>query len=192
MNMSKYHFVLIRDKRSTSSGTWYLTGDSLDVIMEHFKKYVGTEMKEGIKQMFARKTGTVGHYTNHFAGLIDMVSCIKEESCLQTAIELENELLRNRIKFFKKGIIQYFNTSLQTFLLSDSCEIVDEVYKDTLVFPHEEKPSINDIRFLQWSDGIHYYAKIGKIDIIDKNGNQKWDTKAEAEEAAKWYIESNY
>lgn len=190
--MSKYHFVLIRDKRSTSSGTWYLTGDSLDVIMEHFKKYVGTEMKEGIKQMFARKTGTVGHYTNHFAGLIDMVSCIKEESCLQTAIELENELLRNRIKFFKKGIIQYFNTSLQTFLLSDSCEIVDEVYKDTLVFPHEEKPSINDIRFLQWSDGIHYYAKIGKIDIIDKNGNQKWDTKAEAEEAAKWYIESNY
>lgn len=53
--MSKYHFVLIRDKRNTSSGTWYLTGDSLDVIMEHFKKYVGTEMKEGINKCLREK-----------------------------------------------------------------------------------------------------------------------------------------
>ena len=40
-----------------------------------------------------------------------------------------------------------------------------------------------------WEGGQHYYAKIGKLDVLDKNGNQKWNTKEETIEAAKWYIE---
>ena len=40
--------------------------------------------------------------------------------------------------------------------------------------------------------GKHWYAKIGKLDVVDKDNNQKLDTKEEAETAAKWYIEKNW
>ncbi len=39
-------------------------------------------------------------------------------------------------------------------------------------------------------NGNHWYAKIGKLDIKDKDNNMKWNTKAEAEAAAKWFIEN--
>ena len=34
-----------------------------------------------------------------------------------------------------------------------------------------------------------WYAKIGKRDVYDSEGNMKWDTKDEAEKAAKWFLE---
>ena len=40
-----------------------------------------------------------------------------------------------------------------------------------------------------YKTGEHYYAKIGKLDVVDEQGNQKWNTKREAEAAARWYIE---
>lgn len=43
-------------------------------------------------------------------------------------------------------------------------------------------------RFIQWEGGIHWYAKIGDEDII-VDGKQKWDTKREAEIAAKKFLE---
>lgn len=46
----------------------------------------------------------------------------------------------------------------------------------------EEKP-----RFIQWNGGTHWYAKIGDEDIV-VDGKQKWDTKTEAEAAAKEYM----
>lgn len=33
------------------------------------------------------------------------------------------------------------------------------------------------------------FVKIGNLDVLDKDNNQKWNTKEEAEKAAKWYIE---
>lgn len=51
---------------------------------------------------------------------------------------------------------------------------------------------MKDVRYMQWNihgnKGTHWYAKIGNLDIKDKDGNMKWDTKPEAENAARWYI----
>lgn len=61
-----------------------------------------------------------------------------------------------------------------------------------MVYPHEAKPSLNEVKYMTWYGGKHWYAKIGKIDIVDRDNNQKWNTRKEAEEAAKWYIETFY
>ena len=37
--------------------------------------------------------------------------------------------------------------------------------------------------------GVHWYAKIGNEDVRDKAGNMKWNTKEEAEEAARWFCQ---
>ena len=52
---------------------------------------------------------------------------------------------------------------------------------------HRPKKEIEETRFLQWPKGTHWYAKIGVIDVVDKEGNMKWDTKEEAERASKWF-----
>lgn len=45
-----------------------------------------------------------------------------------------------------------------------------------------------EVRYLQWPNGKHWYAKIGNDDVVDAQGNQKWSTKKEAEKAAEWFL----
>ena len=50
---------------------------------------------------------------------------------------------------------------------------------------------IDDVKFIMWNGGKHWYAKIGKLDVV-VNGIQKWNTKEEATKAAKQYINENW
>ena len=52
---------------------------------------------------------------------------------------------------------------------------------DRLVFPG------STIKILQWPKGIHWYAKIGHVDIV-VDGEQKWNTREQAEKAAQEYL----
>lgn len=54
----------------------------------------------------------------------------------------------------------------------------------------ENKMIIKDARYIQWDNGIHWYVKVGKFDVVDKDNNQKWNTKKEAQEATKWFIKN--
>lgn len=188
-----YHFIKVKSKdKDDSEGTWLLEADSLHVIHEHFKKYVGAEIKQGIKEIISRISGKIGHYSNKFASIVDMMMQISNEPYLVVATRLENEMLQTRLKGYVDGIEQYLSDSLSVIIMSPHLEIIDEEYKDKMVFPHEERPTLDDVKYMTWYGGKHYYAKIGKIDIVDKDNNQKWNTKKEAEEAAKWYIENYY
>lgn len=52
----------------------------------------------------------------------------------------------------------------------------DVIEKDNYVYPDTKA----DIRIIQWGGGTHYYAKVGRRDVVDAEGNQKWDTEEEA------------
>lgn len=41
----------------------------------------------------------------------------------------------------------------------------------------------------RWPDGTHFYAKVGKLDVVDDDGNVKWNTYKKAMKAAKKFIE---
>ena len=71
-------------------------------------------------------------------------------------------------------------------------EIVETYYNDKLEYPDFKKPTLDDVRFIQWNGGKHWYAKVNKEDVTDEFGRQKWNTKDEAEKAAKWYIAKYY
>ena len=188
-----YHFVKVKTKGDEDSkGTWLLEADSLRVINEHFKKYVGAEIKQGMKEIISRINGKVGHYTNSFASTVDTIMQFGEKPYLVVATELENEMLQTRIKGYLNDRKQYLSDSLSVIIMSPHLEIIDEEYKDEMVYPHEAKPSLNEVKYMTWYGGKHWYAKIGKIDIVDRDNNQKWNTRKEAEEAAKWYIETFY
>jgi hypothetical protein len=40
-------------------------------------------------------------------------------------------------------------------------------------------------------DKKYCFVKIGKLDVINENNNQKWNSKEDAKKAAEWYIEKN-
>lgn len=61
-------------------------------------------------------------------------------------------------------------------------------WKDSLEYPEPEVYTDKDIRYIQWKDGSHWYVKIGKYDVVDENGNQKWNTRNEAINAAYNYL----
>ncbi|MHA1437905.1 MAG: hypothetical protein ACTSPD_10040 [Promethearchaeota archaeon] len=60
--------------------------------------------------------------------------------------------------------------------------IIEKQKTNQFIFPNE-KYTEKDIRIIKWENGTHYYAKIGRIDVFI-DGEQKWDTKKEAQEKA--------
>lgn len=105
------------------------------------------------------------------------------------------------MKDMMDGRISAWNSGLRCFYPEDGFRcisfddrfstIYDEVYKDSIVFPDIDRPTIEDVNFMQWDGGKHWYAKIGKIDVV-VNGEQKWNTKDEAIKAAKKFINENW
>ena len=72
----------------------------------------------------------------------------------------------------------------------DDQEITDERFSEELIYPIEAQYNFDDVRYIQWPDGKHWYAKVGNFDICDKEGNYKWNTKEEAMNAAKKFCNS--
>ena len=55
-----------------------------------------------------------------------------------------------------------------------------------------KKELIEKSKIKKWQNGSHYFAKLpDKTDVV-VDGNVKWDTYEEAQEAVKKYVESNY
>lgn len=193
MEKKEYTFVRIRNKNEkNSNGSWYLLGDSIETIKEHFNTYGKAYFKEGVDDFIAwLDRGKVGHYKSKFAYLIDITSQLRNKPWIIVATELENEILRSRLNCYFKEETQYLGREMAVLIDNPLIEILETRVKNELVYPDDEKLSLADVRYLQWNYGKHWYAKIGKFDIIDEYNNQKWNTKEEAEEAAKWYIDNS-
>ena len=191
---NKFHFVRIADKFNPKINKWYLKPDSLEALLEHWNRYGGGEMKEGIQQITERikyrSAGRIApHFTSYWGSLVEMTAEMKNISLLESACQLENKLFNDRLNMFLKGEEFYLTEGLTVFKLLDCvAEIVEEVYKDEMIYPDNNTHSIENVRYLQWEGGKHWYAKVGKIDIVDKEGNQKWNSKEEAERAVKEYF----
>lgn len=201
-----YKFVKIKKGNSDKDGIWYFKPQSEEQVKEHFKTVFGREIKDGVRDRFEGthliedKNEPDGfwvyneHPTTPWARAVEPIMALLGCSWIEAATHLENQVINNRITDFRKGEDMFFdNGVVQTFLVEGD-EIVDEIEKDTLEYPIEAQHSLEDVRYMQWNmpdlptKGTHWYAKVGRLDIKDKDGNMKWDTKAEAEKAAKWFI----
>lgn len=195
MNNKKYHFVkvgLVNDP--TYHGTWYFKPETKEDVDEHWNKYVACEINDGVKEyvdhLKAHAEGAyIGHYTTQWGSLIDTLTAVTEQPNIVRIMREETELYYNRMRDINEGREIYLSEGLTVFMLTEGyTEVIEHYYSDTLSFP-TEKYTIDDVRYIQWDGGRHWYAKIGKLDIVDDNGNQKWNTKAEAEQAVKQYFE---
>ena len=195
--MSKYHFVRIGSVNPKETGsTWYFVPESYEQLYEHWDKYAAAMMKTGmdevVQHILDRAHGRIPpHYTTTWGSLIEQLSSIKGLPHWQVAHEEENKLLDYRSDMFENNDEIYLSDGLTIFMLTEGVtEIKEHMYKDTLEYP-SEKYSIDDVRYIQWDGGKHWYAKIGNFDIV-VDGEQKWNSKLEAEIAVKQYFKQRY
>ena len=200
-----YHFVKIvsKDKNSNWKGAWFFKPNSVEQVVEHFNKIFGKEIHAGIRdKMYGYK-----HPDTAWRYAVDVTCHVKGYgwecqglTWLEEATKLENQVLQGRIDGFLKGLNSYFANGVQEFIPSwDRYEITEEIDKEKLEYPIEAQYHFEDVRYMKWDmpgleiKGTHWYAKIGNEDVRDEKGNMKWNTKEEAEEAARWFCQQlNY
>lgn len=185
-----YKFVKIKNQFDDGY-QWFFKPSNHKQILEHFKKFCGREIERGIKDKQVEH-----HAITPWRVSVDTLQVChamlgKNEKWIETAINLEDETLKDRLKFFDDGHDMYFSSGLSYMIPNKNSNIQSRIEKiiekDDLSFP-DDKLKLDNVRYISWPNGKHVYAKIGDLDIIDKHGNQKWGTHAEAEEAAKWFI----
>ena len=202
-----YRFVKIKRKGS-ENGTWYFNPRTEEQLEEHFQKIIGAEIRDGVQdyvrgcKQVADSSKPDGYWTYHahpitpWGRAVEGYLGIDGGMWVVASAKLENELHQQRINSFKTGKDMYLDNGVVETRLTADDEITDEVFAESLQYPTEAGARLEDVRYMQWNmpdlriKGTHWYAKLGKRDVTDKDGNMKWDTKAEAEAAAKWFIEN--
>lgn len=198
-----YRFVKI--KRGDKS-SWWFNPRTEEQLLEHFEKIFGAEIRDGVQDYIqschkvADKSEPEGYWIYHahpvtpFNKAVEAITYVHGGYWIAHAASLENQVLNNRVKAFERGDEMYLDNGVVETRLVNGDEIIEERFEDDLIYPVETQCRIEDVRYMQWNEpemgikGSHWYAKIGKTDIRDKEGNMKWDTKKEAEKAAKWFI----
>jgi len=190
-----YKFVKIRPKdQSEKKGYWYFVPNSIEQVQEHFTKIFGQEISAGVKDKFSSIT-KYKHPETAWRFGVDTLNRFSGNPWVVDAVNLENQVLHSRIDDFLKYGKIYLADGVQQFMYRDDLfEIVEEVDSEILSYPREAQVHIEEVRYMQWEvpgypKGEHWYAKIGNMDVRDKEGNMKWNTKEEAIKAAEWFCQ---
>lgn len=187
--MSQYHFVKYNN-------IWYLKPETRQDIIDHYSIILKREYEEGFKDRISsthlgkNNEVYIEHPTTSWAKAVEIYMQIWNLSWVMAAHKLETETINNRLNMFDNGCPLYLINGLTSFVPNVTIDLQDECWKDTLEYPKPDTYTTNDIRYMQWKDGSHWYAKIGKYDVVDENGNQKWNTRNEAINAAYVFLKT--
>lgn len=113
-----------------------------------------------VRNMFGNKNSTQADFDDARRILGFILICNENESIINLTHATLDEMARREAFYIVRGI-----------------------------FSHQEEIK-NEVRFHQWPGGTHWYATVGFDDVVDAEGNQKWDTKKKAIEAVDWYIKN--
>jgi hypothetical protein len=171
-------------------------------IVEHFQKIVAKDIAMGTcerinnEYIFKTQDGLLirrysKDYNTDWNSTVSRINYIfEEEDWNFTALKLRSKTFETRVEDFQKRKNMYLSNGLPIFIWpiknDGYCEIVEEKFENELIYPIEEHKHFADVVYT--CDGCSKWtAKIGNREITDKDGNNWWYTKHEAEIAARWF-----
>ena len=205
-----YKFVRYEQKLGniTYKSDWMFVPQDLNDIEDFHRQYVlnicNKEFEDCVKSVvkygenpFCKNTEKRFFNGNHAesvfqTGLTYQLQLNKDnKSWIELANDMVVQVYYNRVNSFSKGnTLMYKRDGLvSTPLVEKIHNIFETKYVSKIEFPILERPTENDINIIRWPGGKHYYAKVGNYDVV-VNDVQKWNTKYEAREAAKTFINS--
>jgi len=167
---------------------FFMAKDFLDIFHIHEKIYP-TLLEEAVHDIVEDRK-MKRHFRTHLGNAVSTLAKLNETSPLVTELpNLVSKIRNGQYKILADYGHVLIRESGSYMALTSNYEITEEVVKETLSFPER---SLTDIRIIQWPNGTHYYAKIGNEDVVDEDGNQKWNTHDEAYEKAIEYFNLNF
>lgn len=95
---------------------------------------------------------------------------------------LQALMIEGQIKALEDGNVLVINQNMGYFPIYDSME-----YR--IISENDSKFTKEHIKINKWFGGRHYYAKVGIFDVIDEDGNVKWNTEQYAYEQALKFLQ---
>ena len=139
------------------------------------------------------------HPDTPFGVSVDIFATSMGMPWIQAAIMLENQTMQDRVNSFRdpKCLNMYLADNMTWIAEYDgmNIDIIEEHFSNDMEFPIETIYKYSDIRTMKWDipgmsiRGTHWYAKVDKFDVIDKDGRMKWNTEKEAMDAGIWWVD---
>lgn len=132
------------------------------------------------------------HITNEIAQAMHQHALIHadgKKSIYNLSDELYKQVYDTQLSILQEGYVIYIMQSSGYFMAKPNdpefIESDEIISKDCSIWPDNKN---EQVRYIRWDGGNHWYAKIGTADVVDKFGNQKWNTKTEAKMAVEEYL----
>ena len=170
-------------------------------IVDHFQKIVvkdiamGTYERVNNEHIYKSSDGSIKRnylksYDSNWGASVQWINNVIEEDWNFTALKLRSKTFETRVEDFQKGKNMYLSNGLPIFIWpiknDGYCEIIEEKFENELIYPIEEHKHFADVIY-NCNGCSKWTAKIGNREIKDKEGNNWWYTKHEAEIAARWF-----
>lgn len=162
----------------------YLISDMTE--LNEYHQLIGNSFTVSESEIKNNKTW-IGHGHSILTGVAGMgcgmIEKIEERDPMLYNLKLlKSKMLLTQLNYILEGCLLVANEKMGYFPIkpSDSYEV------EEILDSNEYLES--DIQINKWWGGKHYYAKIKKIDVVDENGEVKWNTEERAREVALSYL----
>lgn len=174
--------VKMKDTWSKHTNCYFI--DSLKTYKEYnlelTNKFLVSESEiKNLKTFIGHGHSLLTGISGMFCGMINDKE--EREPMLVSLKMLQANLLANQLKSLLEGEKLVINKNGGYFPIKP-----DQEYKLTEIDGNIF--TTKDIKVQKWWGGRHYYAKVGNIDVIDDDGNVKWNTEEYAYDMAVKYM----
>ena len=178
-----HEFVKLHDTRTNLKYPWILKCSDPETLITHTEKYMSTEIGKGILDFFQRHEM---HANTNWRGAVETLGKMRGGiSFVEQSLTLENDVFNGKLRVLTEYGVIYLRSNGSYMTSNDNTVVLESLHRENMVYPEYDS---KDIRVIQWPNGTHHYAKLGNMDVVDPDGNQKWDTYDEAYEAALNYL----
>jgi len=140
------------------------------------------EIKDRHERKYIGHDSTLLTSIAEFFSINDIEPLSLDEILLRSKI-LYGRVLSDQLKDICNGCSLAINDKGGYFPI----KITDHIY---IVSSNDIKEfTVKDIKISRWANGRHFYAKVGNIDVVDSDGNVKWNTHYAAKRESNRFLE---
>lgn len=153
--------------------------ETIDDFYQYLNGNFTVEFKESTEDLVYLIQNKIQHSKHYLSCAAENISNITGQGKFYIINNLKDRLISNQLSIMQGGGKIAINSRGGYFQLSK---------KDKIHYIDEKQYTESDISITKWQGGKHYYAKIGKITVVDSDGCIKWNTYDYAYAVAKNFL----
>jgi len=152
---------------------WFLLIDTVKGLMDFIEKRSRGLVHQYIATKDVVQKRTHFYSNEQYAIHETLLHSPRRLTCIDDIRILADKFLPTYIQMFQREGSLLVNKNMGCRPIGGRFRILKEDVRDSLVFPEFTK---DDIKVTKWPNGKHWYAKIGNEDVVNEDGNMKWNT----------------